>query len=114
VGEIFSNFSEILKINTLLLTQLENRICGSTFSTGWESDDEEAFVECDDGHQGEDMEDNKDGRGHKSKQVLVTAGSQGGTQEELLVLDEDWCVGDIFIEIVGQLSREHMWNGMRS
>ncbi|GJJ70650.1 hypothetical protein EMPS_03000 [Entomortierella parvispora] len=99
VGEIFSNFSEILKINTLLLTQLENRICGATFSTGWESDEEEATAEREDEYRGEDREVKKSGRGDISNQVLVTVGSQGGEREELLVLDEDWCVGDIFIEI---------------
>ncbi|KAF9381446.1 hypothetical protein CPB97_007747 [Podila verticillata] len=96
VNEIFSNFSEILQINTLLLTQLETRICGTTLSTGWESDEDE-----DDGNrEGEDEGDDEDPeQSRKPDQVLVTVGSQGGEQEQLLVLDQDWCVGDIFIEI---------------
>ncbi|KAF9302076.1 hypothetical protein BGZ74_005883 [Mortierella antarctica] len=99
VNEIFSNFSEILQVNTLLLTQLETRICGTTFSTGWESDEDE---EGDREGPYEDQEnENPEGvaRGRKPDQVLVTVGSQGGEQEQLLVLDQDWCVGDIFIEI---------------
>ncbi|KAG0034410.1 hypothetical protein BGZ81_004891 [Podila clonocystis] len=99
VNEIFSNFSEILQVNTLLLTQLETRICGTTFSTGWESDeDEEGDRERQD--EGQEEEDHEDGaHGRKPNQVLVTVGSQGGELEQLLVLDQDWCVGDIFIEI---------------
>ncbi|KAF9092920.1 hypothetical protein BGX23_003797 [Mortierella sp. AD031] len=107
VSEIFSNFSEILQINTLLLTQLETRICGTTFSTGWESDEDE---DADGGRQGDEVGgDNDDETGGigsqasrangKPNQVLVTVGSQAGEQEQLLVLDADWCVGDIFIEI---------------
>ncbi|KAF9148815.1 hypothetical protein BG015_009439 [Linnemannia schmuckeri] len=105
VNEIFSNFSEILQINTLLLTQLETRICGTTYSTGWESDEDET-----EGRHGD--EDRGDGGGEgggsgsqepkangKPNQVLVTVGSQAGDQEQLLVLDADWSVGDIFIEI---------------
>ncbi|KAF9334895.1 hypothetical protein BG006_001300 [Podila minutissima] len=99
VNEIFSNFSEILQVNTLLLTQLETRICGTTFSTGWESDeDEEGDREGPDEDQ-EDEDPEGIARGRKPDQVLVTVGSQGGEQEQLLVLDQDWCVGDIFIEI---------------
>ncbi|KAF9401819.1 hypothetical protein BGX21_000457 [Mortierella sp. AD011] len=100
VGMIFSNFSEILQINIELLTQLENRICGSTLSTGWESDveevDEEGYSQGDE-CQGSPSAQQADEQ--KPKQVWVTVGGQGGEQEELLVLDMDWCVGDIFIEI---------------
>ncbi|KAG9073305.1 hypothetical protein KI688_001097 [Linnemannia hyalina] len=105
VNEIFSNFSEILQINTLLLTQLETRICGTTFSTGWESDEDETEGR----NGGEDGGDENDEAGAtgsreskangKPNQVLVTVGSQAGEQEQLLVLDADWCVGDIFVEI---------------
>lgn len=100
VNEIFSNFSEILQVNTLLLTQLETRICGTTFSTGWESDEDEDGVRegQDEGQEEDYHEDSAHGR--KPNQVLVTVGSQGGELEQLLVLDQDWCVGDIFIEIV--------------
>lgn len=109
VNEIFSNFSEILQVNTLLLTQLETRICGTTFSTGWESDEDE---EGDREGPDEDQE-NEDpegvARGRKPDQVLVTVGSQGGEQEQLLVLDQDWCVGDIFIEIV-RTSLSMIWS----
>lgn len=103
VNEIFSNFSEILQINTLLLTQLETRICGTTLSTGWESDEDE-----NDGDQREDDEcdDEDPEQSRKPDQVLVTVGSQGGEQEQLLVLDQDWCVGDIFIEIVSSTMSE--------
>ncbi|KAG0319676.1 hypothetical protein BGZ97_001668 [Linnemannia gamsii] len=105
VSEIFSNFSEILQINTLLLTQLETRICGTTYSTGWESDEDETEGRNGDEDRGDDdheagssgsQESKANG---KPKQVLVTVGSQAGEQEQLLVLDADWCVGDIFIEI---------------
>ncbi|KAF9124881.1 hypothetical protein BGW39_007840 [Mortierella sp. 14UC] len=106
VSEIFSNFSEILQINMLLLTQLETRICGSTFSTGWESDEDETDAAHGDENGGDDGESNgAAARSHESKasrkpdQVLVTVGSQAGEQEQLLVLDADWSVGDIFIEI---------------
>ncbi|KAG0200036.1 hypothetical protein BGX28_006795 [Mortierella sp. GBA30] len=121
VSEIFSNFSEILQVNTLLLTQLETRICGATFSTGWESDeeDEEAdtggvIKEEDSNAQDGDEDDDypcqdqtlpspehqqQQDADQKPKQVLVTVKSQGGEKEELLVLDADWCIGDIFIEI---------------
>lgn len=108
VSEIFSNFSEILQINTLLLTQLETRICGTTYSTGWESDEDET-----EGRNGNEDGDDNDEAGAsgsreskasgKPNQVLVTVGSQAGEQEQLLVLDADWCVGDIFIEIVSYL-----------
>jgi hypothetical protein len=105
VAEIFSNFSEILQINTLLLTQLETRICGATFSTGWESDEDEPdHVDSDlmeERGEGEELKDNHPSD-RSPKQVLVTVGSQGGEQEELLVLDQDWSVGDIFVEIVSQ------------
>ncbi|KAF9359574.1 hypothetical protein BGX26_012018 [Mortierella sp. AD094] len=100
VGMIFSNFSEILQINIELLTQLETRICGATLSTGWESDEEEADEE---GYrQGDEDQGSpraQQAEEQKPKQVWVTVGGQGGEQEELLVLDTDWCVGDIFIEI---------------
>jgi hypothetical protein len=111
VSEIFSNFSEILQINTLLLTQLETRICGTTYSTGWESDEDETEGRNGDEDRGDDdheagssgsQESKANG---KPKQVLVTVGSQAGEQEQLLVLDADWCVGDIFIEIVSYLVR---------
>ncbi|KAF9913250.1 hypothetical protein EC991_000012 [Linnemannia zychae] len=106
VSEIFSNFSEILQVNTLLLTQLETRICGTTFSTGWESDEDET----DAGHGGADGGNDGESNGaavgsqesnanRTPNQVLVTVGSQAGEQEQILVLDADWCVGDIFIEI---------------
>ncbi|KAI7822010.1 hypothetical protein BC939DRAFT_195735 [Gamsiella multidivaricata] len=101
VGEIFSNFSEILQINTLLLTQLETRICGTTFSTGWESDEDETDETRDqEGDEGS-QRSSKNRRGAKQKleQVMVTVGTQGGEQEQMLVLDTDWSVGDIFIEI---------------
>ncbi|KAF9407206.1 hypothetical protein BGZ94_002797, partial [Podila epigama] len=120
VNEIFSNFSEILQVNTLLLTQLETRICGTTFSTGWESDDDDEEEEEEDAHlQQEGSEgyehdgpaDDEDSEQQQQRQraahaasskpiqVLVTVGSQRGETEQLLVLDEDWCVGDIFIDI---------------
>ncbi|KAG0004285.1 hypothetical protein BGZ79_009775 [Entomortierella chlamydospora] len=100
VGMIFSNFSEILQINIELLTQLENRICGSTLSTGWESDVEEVDEEgCHQGDEGQGSPSTQQADEQKPKQVWVTVGGQGGEQEELLVLDMDWCVGDIFIEI---------------
>jgi hypothetical protein len=99
VGEIFSNFSEILQINTLLLTQLETRICGSTLSTGWESDEE-----AEDRDVPEDDDENQDHHvEQKPKQVLVSVKGQNGEQEQLVVLDTDWCVGDIFTEIVSDL-----------
>lgn len=93
----------------MLLTQLETRICGTTYSTGWESDEDET-----EGRNGnEDGGDDNDEAGvsgsreskadGKPNQVLVTVGSQAGEQEQLLVLDADWCVGDIFIEIVSYL-----------
>jgi len=113
VAVIFSNFSEILRINTLLLTQLETRICGATFSTGWESDEEEdeGAAEQVDGDQGgeddsraDDDGEDEDRADQAPKQVLVFVGSQGGELEELLVLDQDWCIADIFIEIVSQAS----------
>ncbi|KAG0371621.1 hypothetical protein BGX24_001412 [Mortierella sp. AD032] len=102
VSEIFSNFSEILQINMLLLTQLETRICGSTFSTGWESDEDETEAthgDEDGAEDGEDAGSQESKANRKPNQVLVTVGSQAGAQEQLLVLDADWCVGDIFIEI---------------
>ncbi|KAF9185082.1 hypothetical protein BGZ51_002956 [Haplosporangium sp. Z 767] len=102
VAEIFSTFVGILRINTLLLTQLETRICGSTFSTGWESDEDE--TQEGDNHPregGEEGQQSPQGQqaNQAPKQVLVTVGSQGGETEQLLVLDADWCVGDIFSEI---------------
>ncbi|KAG0254545.1 hypothetical protein BG011_005667 [Mortierella polycephala] len=103
VPEIFSTFVGILKINTLLLTQLETRICGSTFSTGWESDEDE--IQEGDNHpkEGDEEDQQSSSQGQQAnqapKQVLVTVGSQGGETEQLLVLDADWCVGDIFSEI---------------
>ncbi|KAF8933528.1 hypothetical protein BGZ58_006280 [Dissophora ornata] len=102
VAEIFSNFSEILQINTFILTQLETRICGSTFSTGWESDEDEIVEEKSHFVDDEEQQYSSQGRrGGKQNpdQVLVTVGGQGGEQEELLVLDADWCIGDIFNEI---------------
>ncbi|KAG0306876.1 hypothetical protein BGZ98_001529 [Dissophora globulifera] len=103
VAEIFSNFSEILQINTLLLTQLETRICGATFSTGWESDDEveESNENTHHGQHKDGSRGSQERRGAEQmpSQVLVTVGGQGGEQEQLLVLDTDWLIGDIFIEI---------------
>lgn len=105
VSEIFSNFSEILQINTLLLTQLETRICGTTYSTGWESDEDETEGRDGDEDGGDDNDEVGASGSRESKekgkpnQVLVTVGSQAGEKEQLLVLDADWCVGDIFIEI---------------
>ncbi|KAF9982608.1 hypothetical protein BGZ75_005924 [Mortierella antarctica] len=117
VSEIFSNFSEIIQVNTLLLTQLETRICGATFSTGWESDEDEdvdiGVIKEESSNAGEEDEENEQSRHQQSlleeqqqqpteqkpKQVLVTVKSQGGEKEQLLVLDADWCIGDIFIEI---------------
>ncbi|KAF8983464.1 hypothetical protein BGZ46_010217 [Entomortierella lignicola] len=92
VGLIFSNFPEIHQINLELLAQLENRICG------WESDNEEAEDRHDDeGSQcvPSDQQEEK----QKPEKVWVTVGGQGGEQDQILVLDKDWCVGDIFIEI---------------
>ncbi|KAF9288028.1 hypothetical protein BGZ68_000925 [Mortierella alpina] len=120
VSEIFSNFSEIIQVNTLLLTQLETRICGATFSTGWESDEDEdvdiGVIKEESSNAGEENEENGQSQRQgpslleeqqqqqqptepKPKQVLVTVKSQGGEKEQLLVLDADWCIGDIFIEI---------------
>ncbi|KAF9437472.1 hypothetical protein BGZ76_000622 [Entomortierella beljakovae] len=100
VAMIFSNFSEILQINIELLTQLETRICGSTLSTGWESDEDDD----DGGDDGDDGQEDDDDHAEQTDEqgpnkVWVTVNGQGGEQEELLVLDMDWCVGDIFIEI---------------
>ncbi|KAF9956554.1 hypothetical protein BGZ72_002688 [Mortierella alpina] len=120
VSEIFSNFSEIVQVNTLLLTQLETRICGATFSTGWESDEDEdadiGVIKEEGSSAGEEDEEIEKKQGQeqslseeqqqqqqptdqKPKQVLVTVKGQGGEKEQLLVLDADWCIGDIFIEI---------------
>ncbi|KAF9904021.1 hypothetical protein BX616_001428, partial [Lobosporangium transversale] len=106
VNEIFSNFSEILQINTLLLTQLETRICGDTLSTGWESEDETDQNTRNDVNEDRQLSQGGEGgrKGSsesktKPNQVLVTVQGQNGEQEELLVLDADWCIGDIFIEI---------------
>ncbi|KAF9574945.1 hypothetical protein EC968_004946 [Mortierella alpina] len=119
VSEIFSNFSEIIQVNTLLLTQLETRICGATFSTGWESDEEDdvdiGVIKEEGSNAGEEDEAQDQSQRQeqslleeqqqpqpteqKPKQVLVTVKSQGGEKEQLLVLDADWCIGDIFIEI---------------
>ncbi|KAF9988138.1 hypothetical protein BGZ65_011851 [Modicella reniformis] len=101
IGEIFSNFPEILQVNTLLLTQLETRICGSTLSTGWESDEDETGEESP--YNGDDenrsLRQDQHSTEQKPKQVLVTVSGQNGEQEQLVVLDTDWCVGDIFVEI---------------
>ncbi|KAF9921680.1 hypothetical protein FBU30_008237 [Linnemannia zychae] len=103
VNEIFSNFLEILQVNTWLLTQLETRICGVTDSIGWESEEDE--VEDSDGYEQGDGDHTKANGTQGSKasnipnQVIVTVGSQAGEEEQLLVLDADWCIGDIFVEI---------------
>ncbi|KAF9954382.1 hypothetical protein BGZ70_010585, partial [Mortierella alpina] len=44
----------------------------------------------------------------KPKQVLVTVKSQGGETEQLLVLDADWCIGDIFTEITYTSALTHI------
>ncbi|KAF9976419.1 hypothetical protein BGZ73_008621 [Actinomortierella ambigua] len=94
ISEIFSNFAEILRVNTVLLTQLEKRICGTTFSTGWESDEEEKEPNGEESGGGA-------GEGERlyQRQVIVAVGTQGGETEHIVVLDEDWCIGDIFVEI---------------
>ncbi|KAG0246327.1 hypothetical protein BGX31_002938 [Mortierella sp. GBA43] len=97
VGEIFSNFLDILQVNTLLLTQLETRICGSTLSVGWESDEDESGEKGSRNGHNESEEPRRTEQ--QPRQVLVTIGGQNGEREQLVVLDTDWCIGDIFIEI---------------
>ncbi|KAG0241573.1 hypothetical protein BGW41_005733 [Actinomortierella wolfii] len=94
VSDIFSNFAQILHVNTLLLTHLEDRICGTTLSTGWTGDDEENEL-----GRGDDGDIEGDRARLYERQVVVDVKTQGGETEHLVVLDEDWCIGDIFVEI---------------
>ncbi|KAF9583543.1 hypothetical protein BGW38_009217 [Lunasporangiospora selenospora] len=79
VSIIFSGLGDVLFTNSLLLTDLEERICGSS----------EYSHSHDNGGDGEDEDE-------PPNMVWVPYETQGGQRQEILVLEEDWCVGDIF------------------